>query len=61
MANKNPPPINRGSGSLKPGCELWLFSLSNHNRQHAAIGPMMAGMVVSAVDVMSRVEAHKGH
>src|SRR6266446_4708131 len=39
---------------------LWLsFELSNHNRQRAALMPMMVGMMVRAVVMMSSAEAHR--
>jgi glycerol uptake facilitator-like aquaporin len=53
-----------GSGFLKilVVCFLLLclsFELSNHNRQRAALMPMMVGMMVRMVAMMSSTEAHK--
>ena len=39
---------------------LWLsFELSNHNRQRAALMPMMVGMMVRMAAMMSSAEAHR--
>ena len=50
-----------GSGSLKVSglCVSYLAELPNHNRQRAALVPMMVGTVVRMVVAMSATEAHK--
>jgi hypothetical protein len=57
-ANKKPV-ANRymAAGRWSLVVSFGLFSLSNHNRQHAAIGPMVVGMVVTVI-VMDYAETH---
>ena len=53
-----------GSGFLKILVVYFLllclsFELSNHNRQRAAVMPIMVGMMVRVVVMMNSTEAHK--